>query len=244
MMGTSDRPTSALLLDMGGVVLDMAGGRGFPAGKADWRGRQALVRLIRARGGRVTMETLERELFEPWRRCYGKRMSTLREASWRPHLDRLRSNVGVDLEDGEILGAWFRPYAEQLRPLAGVRAALTELVGEGYRLALVSNVPLPGQHFREVLERLDLIRCFDNCWFSYDHDTRKPSPVMLRAALDALACEPSAAAMVGDRRDRDIAAGRAAGTATVWIRSAHAAGPAADHTIPGLGDLPALLRGE
>lgn len=236
--------TRAVLLDMGGVVLDMAGGRGFPAGKADWRGRQALMRLIRARGGRISREILQQELFEPWRQSYKSRLSKLREASWSPHLDRLRSVLDVDLGDEEILDTWFRPYGEQLQPLAGVPSALHELADDGFRLALVSNVPLPGRHYREVLERLGLIRFFERCWFSYDHDTRKPSPVMIRAALDALGCEPSAASMVGDRRDRDIAAGRAAGTTTIWIRSAHAAGPAPDFTISGLGDLPPLLRGE
>ena len=71
---------------------------------------------------------------------------------------------------------------------------------------------------------------------------RKPSPALLRAALGDLEIEVSSAAMVGDRQNRDIAAGRAAGVATVWVRSEHEEGPTADATVDSLADLPALLQ--
>ena len=64
---------------------------------------------------------------------------------------------------------------------------------------------------------------------------------MLRSALADLDLSPTEAVMVGDRRDFDVAAGRAAGTSTVWIRSNDGGGPAADYTIDALADLPALL---
>jgi len=48
--------------------------------------------------------------------------------------------------------------------------------------------------------------------------------------------------MVGDRRDRDIAAGRSAGIATVWIRGEFDDGPVADIDIGSLAELPGLLQ--
>ena len=65
---------------------------------------------------------------------------------------------------------------------------------------------------------------------------------MLRAALTDLDVDREAAIMVGDRRDRDIAAGRSAGIATVWIRGEFDDGPVADIDIGSLAELPGLLQ--
>ena len=63
---------------------------------------------------------------------------------------------------------------------------------------------------------------------------------MLRAALAALGASAEEALMVGDRRAADVAAGRAAGVETVWIRSAFDDGPEPDHVIGSLAELPDL----
>jgi FMN phosphatase YigB (HAD superfamily) len=64
---------------------------------------------------------------------------------------------------------------------------------------------------------------------------------MLRRAMSALGAHPSEAVMVGDRRDRDIVAGRSAGTRTVWLRTDDGGGPDPDQTIDSLAELPDLL---
>ena len=64
---------------------------------------------------------------------------------------------------------------------------------------------------------------------------------MLRAALAKLETPPSFALMVGDRPRVDIAAGRSAGTATAWIKSAFRDGPGADLELDDLAQLPQRL---
>ncbi len=230
-----------VLLDMGGVVLEMAGARGFPVERLDWRGREAMVRLIRAQGGRLGRDDLETLLFTPWRLDYQRRVAMGREAAWEPHLERLRGAAGITTPDLQLLEAWFRPYGEQLRPIAGAVEALESLRASGFELALVSNVPLPGALYEQVLRRHGLSDTFRSRRFSYDCGTRKPSPALLRRALQDLGVGKEASIMVGDRRDRDIGAGRAAGLATVWIRGEFDDGPAADAEIGSLADLPELL---
>ena len=109
------------------------------------------------------------------------------------------------------------------------------------KLALVSNVPLPGELYSRVLERHGLVEFFDHLVFSYDADSRKPSPAMLRQAMVSVGAEPDKTVMVGDRRDRDIAAGRFAGTGTVWIRGDDTGGQEPDASIGALAELPDLL---
>ena len=231
----------AVLLDMGGVLIDFLGGRGLPVGRADWRGREALLHHLESRGARLDMDDLEMEFFAPWAREYRQRDERGREADWDPHLRRLRKRAGVKTHSIVLLGLWFRPFAEQLQPLSGVEGALENLRARGFDLSLISNVPLPGRLYEKLLRRHRLDHYFRSMYFSYDRRSRKPSPAMLRDALADLGVPASAAVMVGDRRRVDIVAGRAAGAATVWIRSEDGGGPEADWTIESLAQLPDLL---
>lgn len=231
----------AVLLDMGGVLIDFEGGRGLPVGRADWRGREAVLHHAELRGARMDLDDLESVLFGPWFREYRRREERGSEAVWDPHLRRFRKLAGVRTHTLKLLELWFRPFAEQLQPLPGVVSALERLRRRGLRMSLISNVPLPGQLYRDVLERCGLEKHFDSLHFSYDAGSRKPSPAMLREALAGLNLSPSSAIMVGDRRRVDVAAGRLAGTLTAWVRSDDGGGPAADSTIASLAELPDLL---
>jgi D-glycero-D-manno-heptose 1,7-bisphosphate phosphatase len=64
---------------------------------------------------------------------------------------------------------------------------------------------------------------------------------MIRSALGKLGVRPTEAIMVGDRRPNDVAAGRAAGTATVWVRSDDGGGPGADFEVDSLAEVQRLL---
>lgn len=231
---------SCLLLDMGGVVLRVGSTEGLPQDQLDWRGRQALLEKIRAAGGRLGSDDLDPLLFVPWRAEHARRYELVRDASWEPHLERLRRAAGVDVDPWELLATWFRPYGERLVPEDGAAAALERLRAVGKRLAIVSNTPLPGRFYERILEGFDLLRHFESLYFSYDLGSRKPSPLILRRALAALDARPEDALMVGDRRAADVAAGRAAGVETVWIRSGFDHGPEPDHEIGSLAELPDL----
>lgn len=234
-------PLRAVLLDMGGVLLAMGNEAGLPAGEPEAAGRVAVLKLLRERGGRAEKADLERLLFAPWRVEYARRYERQREADWGPHLERLIAATGADVSGNELLAAWFGPYGERLRPLDGAGEALRELRARGLALGLVSNVALPGAFYRERLAAHGLADAFATMRFSCDAGSRKPAPAMLLSALAELGATPAEAAMVGDRKKSDVAAGHAAGTRTVWLRSHHAEGPDADVTIDRLVELPAAL---
>lgn len=235
----------AVLLDMGGVLLEMHNESGLPESEADAAGRAELLALLRERGGRAEEgdldNDLERLLFAPWRAEYRLRYERQREAEWGPHVERLIAATGARVSPAEVLAAWFRPYGEGLRPLPGAVETLRELRARGLALGLVSNVALPGELYRRRLAAHGLAEPFTAFRFSCDDGSRKPAPAMLLSALSALGATPAEAVMVGDRKKSDVAAGRAAGTRTVWLRSHHDEGPEPDATIDSLVDLPASL---
>lgn len=227
---------------MGGVIVRVGSTEGLPRSTLDHRGRQAILARLSEAGARVSLEQLDALLFRPWRLDHAHRYDLVRDAAWEPHLDRLIRAAGVEIDRWELLDAWFRPYAERLEAEPGAAAALARLRAMDKRLALVSNVPLPGRFYRPILERYDLLEPFDALCFSYDLGTRKPSPNLLRRALRELGASPGDALMVGDRRAADVAAGRAAGIETVWVRSVWDDGPEADYEIGTITELPALVE--
>ncbi len=231
----------AVLLDMGGVILGLGEARGLPWGELDRRGREALLSLIRETGGEADETTLERFLFAPWRREYARRYSRGREAPWEPHAERLRRRTGASSSPEALLEAWAGPYLGGLRAVSGAQEALGRLITADLSLAVVSNVPLPGRLYRRVLEEQGVSAFFDRLCFSYDEGTRKPSPGLLRRALEALEAEAPRAVLLGDRRSTDVAAGRAAGLRTVWVRSPDDQGPEPNATIGSIVELPELL---
>ena len=235
------RSIRAVLLDMGGVLLDPGNAQGLPSGKLDYRGREALLQLLKRHGATPSFELLEQLLFAPWQAEYKRRYETGREADWKPHLTRLRRRLHVRAHDLQLLGAWFAPYGETMTLLPDARETVAAVAASGYALGLVSNVPLPGKLYLRLLARHGLVAPFATLQFSYDTGSRKPSPAMIRGALAALGVEPEHAVMVGDRRGADVAAGRAAGVTTIWLESADGGGPAPDHAIRRLGELPPLL---
>ncbi len=231
-----------VLLDMGGVILRVGNTEGLPGGPLDFRGREAMLALLAKAGARACLEDLDALVFQPWRVEHAHRYDRVKDARWEPHLERFCRAAGVDIDRWELLDAWFRPFADQLEPEPGAAETLRVLSDMGPRLALVSNVPLPGRFYERVLRRFDLAEPFHALCFSYDEHTRKPSPALLRNALGHVDVMPENALMVGDRRAADIAAGRAAGIETVWIRSAFDEGPEPDHEIDSIRELPQLLE--
>jgi hypothetical protein len=75
-------PIQTVLLDMGGVILRMAGGHGFPHLRLDWRGRQAMLQTMAKGGSKVSLEDLEAVVFAPWHAEYNRREEMGKEASW------------------------------------------------------------------------------------------------------------------------------------------------------------------
>ncbi len=241
-MAPRPRPLRAVLLDMGGVLLDFGNAEGLPVGRHDWRGREALLVLLRRPGGPpLEQRHLDELLFEPWKREHARRYERVREADWRPHLARLRRYARRRFSDRRLLATWFAPFAETVTPVPEAQAAVAALAAAGVPLALVSNIPLPSPLYRDLLARHGYLPAFRHLFWSYDEGSRKPSPAMLHTALAALGVAPEEALMVGDRRSADVVAGRAAGVPTAWLRSADAIGPEPDHRLHSMAELPPLV---
>jgi putative hydrolase of the HAD superfamily len=103
---------------------------------------------------------------------------------------------------------------------------------------------------RRVLEEHRLAGAFRAVVVSEEVGLRKPRPEIFVALLEALGVEPGAVLHVGDRLEEDVAGAAALGMRTAWItrRCPDVAGtlrghrgPAPDHVIADLAELPALL---
>ncbi|HTO07757.1 MAG TPA: HAD family hydrolase [Myxococcota bacterium] len=142
-----------------------------------------------------------------------------------------------------VLGAFKRESSPP--PYAHAREVVAQLARR-YRLGLVSNNAIPGGHEAAVLRRTGLLRHFGCAVWSAEFGRRKPDPGMLLHVLDTLRVPRERAIFVGDKLRTDVAAARAAGVRSVYLRkrgAPYASSPLRpDFTIGDLRALPGLLR--
>ena len=123
------------------------------------------------------------------------------------------------------------------------REVVVELFRRGYRLGIVSNttssVEVPA-----LVKELEISGLFEVVILSAVEGKRKPDPAILLDAAARMGVAPERCAYVGDRLDRDVAAGRGAGYARIVLiqnGTVHAAGPSPqlvpDHTIQSLSEM-------
>ncbi len=92
----------------------------------------------------------------------------------------------------------------------GAVDVIGELYGRGYKLGLVSNT-FSSVSGPQLLEKNGIRELFDVIVLSSVHGSRKPNPDMLLEATDKMGIDPSNAAYVGDKIEKDIIAARKAG---------------------------------
>ena len=106
---------------------------------------------------------------------------------------------------------------------------------------------------RRILDESELSAHLDPIVISVDVGLRKPRPEIFASLLRGLGCPPEATLHVGDNLEADVAGAAALGMRTAWLtrrvpdpEAARAAyrGPAPDHVIADLDELPPLLDEE
>jgi putative hydrolase of the HAD superfamily len=134
---------------------------------------------------------------------------------------------------GQIVRRW--EHASQFELYDDVVPVLGRLRAAGLKLGLVSNTSRDlGAFVRHFALEVD-------AWIaSGSYGKVKPSPLIFRAALELVDCEPSDALMVGDSLEDDVEGARAAGMRALLLDRAGRF-PDADERIESLAELPGAL---
>jgi len=126
--------------------------------------------------------------------------------------------VEAELEQAVRAGQYFRRLStEYIRLYDGAAAMLRILRERGRRVYLLSNAQ--GIFTRMELEQEGLLPLFDGIYLSSDYGVKKPDRRFFDLLLQKEGIAPGSAVMIGNDGTCDIAGGRAAGLATLYIRS-------------------------
>ena len=133
----------------------------------------------------------------------------------------------------QIVRRW--EQAAQFELYDDVVPALRELRGRGLKLGLISNTSRDlGAFVRHFALDVD-------AWIaSGSYGKVKPSPLIFRAALELVGCEPSDALMIGDSIEDDVEGARAVGMRALLLDRAGRF-PDAEGRIESLAELPGTL---
>jgi putative hydrolase of the HAD superfamily len=161
------------------------------------------------------------------------------EEIWVAFTERIIRGMGGDADSAyecavEMTRAW--EHAEHFELFDDALPVLDELRAQGLKLGLVSNT---GRDLDEFVahHRLEVDAALGSGAFG----RTKPHPTIFRAVLERLEVEPSAAAMVGDSPEDDVAGARAAGIDRAFLLDREDRYPELDDRLPDLFALPAAL---
>ena len=160
------------------------------------------------------------------------------EEVWVLFTERIIRGMGGTAEGAyacavEMTKAW--EHAHNFDLFEDALPVLEELRRAGLKLGLVSNTGRDLEHFVSH-HRLDV----DVALSSRVHGKTKPHPTIFRAALERLAVEPGAAAMVGDSVEDDVEGARALGMRSFLVDREDRY-PEEPDRLPDLFALPAAL---
>lgn len=119
---------------------------------------------------------------------------------------------------------------------------IAELKHRGYRLALVSNMMLPGKLLKAKLQEANVLSYFDNITISSDVGYIKPHPEIFIRTLKLLRLRVSDVVFIGDNYQQDIIGAKQVGLKTIWLNTRHepqgiATDNPPDYVIETLSDL-------
>lgn len=217
-------------------------------------------RTVRSTGGRlhevlaryapeVGLEPFVEALFWSWQEAERVRSEAHREVGAPERFAMLFRRLGLEATRlaEEALPALLDTHMRELSRAVVVpphhRRLLRGLRGH-VRLGVVSNFDYTPTALG-VLEREGLAEMMAAIVVSADVGWRKPKPLIFEVALERLRIAPGQALFVGDRVDIDVAGAQQVGMRAVWVNREGAplpeGGPAPDHEIRDLAELPGVL---
>ncbi len=143
----------------------------------------------------------------------GTPLASLREQMWN---DALRAEGIEDPALARRSAVDYNRYRRDYLELwPGALELLDGLRRRGCKLAMITNGF--AETHREKIAILKLEDAFDEIFIADEVGMLKPDPRLFRLAAERLGVAPERCAMVGDRFERDVRGGHAAGMFTVWM---------------------------
>ncbi|MDX6759501.1 HAD hydrolase-like protein [Streptomyces sp. F8] len=143
-------------------------------------------------------------------------LTLLTERASVEHFTVIREAHGLAASPQELWQDYLSDMAASASCPAGVLAGLDELKARGWRVGVATNGSADIQHAK--LDTTGIARRVHAVCVSEEHGVRKPDPRLFATATGLCGAVPGDGGwMVGNDAVKDIAGGRSAGLATLWI---------------------------
>ncbi len=215
---------------MGGVLVPEV--PGYDAAARD----AALLRRLRQAG----VDDPERLIVEGGRRLQ-EAYRALNAEAVQPSADEVFAELSAPARR-DLLDAFGRVAAQP--PFEDARELVAELARR-YKLGLVSNTVIPGDHHARSLESAGILQYLEAAVWSANFGRRKPDPAIVLHVLEELGVAPERAVLVGDKIRTDILGAKRSGVRSIWLSkpgTPHTGEAEPDFIIQDLRELPTLLR--
>ena len=205
------KPLKALLVDVGGTLVDDATWL-----KQDRYEAHMMSRLREAFGAEHSWfaPLVKHRFVESDAPTWEQRTVELVTAVLADH------GINASADDVErICRACAAPLSQVVELSEGALEAIRTIRNLGVRMVICSNTLWRNDaDSRRDWEELGFGAYFDAYITSHDTGFGKPHPAIFERALVAVDAQPAAAAIIGDRPERDLAGARTVGMRSIWMR--------------------------
>ena len=230
--GDTDRASAPyLLFDAGGTLI-------FPD-------QDFLIREAQTHG----VELTHAQLYTGYYRLIHRLDCQARAQGYFPHLPWPRRYASDLFETLDMANASTRAVARAADArekeslwtftFAWVRKTLSQLLGQGYRMSVISN---SNGHTGEMFSDLGLADHFDGIFTSAKLGSEKPSPEIFRHVLHELNLQPTDALYIGDVFEVDVVGANRAGLGAVHLDPLGLYGDRPGVHLRSVAELPSWLE--
>ena len=181
------------------------------------------------------------EALSVWRDAVSKYFSETEGTNYNPAIDGYHRGVNAVADEPVSIETWkpvfYTVFEQTVEPNPDAIEALTELNEWEVHLGIISDIDT--EECERLLEQFEVTNVFDSVTTSEAVGQKKPSEAMFQTALGKAAIDGKQAMMIGDRYSHDMVGGRQAKMVTVAYGADD--GPAVDHTVDSLTDIPDLV---
>jgi len=118
----------------------------------------------------------------------------------------------------EVFKRYFLNYIDDIKPVPGAYELLSFLKKREKKVAILSNVILPGYIFKSILDFKGFKKLIDLYIFSFDIEYRKPAREFFEFSLNELKISNKECVMIGDNIYEDIKGAQSMGIYTIFLK--------------------------
>lgn len=217
-----DNSIETIFFDLGNTLINYHRGR-LSDEEKDFLGIKKMCDFLSDFDNELTFDKLYKNFYLAWLEKLKLRPFQLKEYDVFKFLYDALSNEGKNNINEEHLVIAFKSFHEpNIRFVEydkNLEYILSLLKNKKIKLGIISNSPIPGYCHDETLRKINILKYFENRFYSYDLNFRKPNKEIFNYAIKNMNTSFSKSIFIGDSLEIDVIPALNLNMKVIWVNN-------------------------